>query len=59
LTRREQRVAIVGLPCAMSSGFNTRMPELTRRRSEDRQDCWHIYYGDVRAGTITMRVDNP
>jgi hypothetical protein len=35
------------------------MPELTRRRSEDRQDCWHIYYGDVHAGTIAMRVGNP
>ena len=30
------------------------MPELTRRRSEDRPDCWHIYYGDVHAGTIAM-----
>jgi hypothetical protein len=36
-----------------------RMPELTRRRSEDRHDCWHIYYGDVQAGTIVMHVGNP
>jgi hypothetical protein len=38
------------------------MPEpskLTRRRSADRQDCWHIYYGDVHAGTIAMRAGNP
>jgi hypothetical protein len=35
------------------------MPELTRRRSEDRENCWHIYYGDVHAGTIAMRVGNP
>jgi hypothetical protein len=35
------------------------MPALTRRRSPDRQDCWHIYYGGVHAGTIAMRVGNP
>jgi hypothetical protein len=35
------------------------MPALTRRRSEERQVCWHIYYGDVHAGTIAMRVGNP
>jgi len=29
------------------------MPELTRRRSNDaREECWHVYYGDVLAGTI-------
>jgi len=32
---------------------------LTRRRSVDRPDCWHIYYGDVHAGTIAMRSGNP
>jgi hypothetical protein len=35
------------------------MPALTRRRSADRPDCWHIYYGDVHAGTIAKRVGNP
>ena len=36
------------------------MPALTRRRSTDaREDCWHIYYGDVRVGTIARRVGNP
>jgi hypothetical protein len=36
------------------------MPELTRRRSTDaREECWHIYYGDVHAGTIARRVGNP
>jgi hypothetical protein len=43
--------------------FNAAMPgpdiPLTRRRPADRQDCWHIYYGDVHAGTITMRAGNP
>jgi hypothetical protein len=28
------------------------MPELTRRRSPDAPDeCWHVYFGDVRVGT--------
>jgi hypothetical protein len=36
------------------------MPELTRRRyPEAREECWHIYYGDVHAGTIAIRSGNP
>jgi hypothetical protein len=36
------------------------MPELTRRRYfEAREECWHIYYGDVHAGTIAKRSSNP
>src|SRR5712671_5995285 len=36
------------------------MPELTRRRSEQhREECWHIYFGDVLVGTITERTGNP
>lgn len=35
------------------------MPELTRRRYPERPDCWHIYYGDVQAGTIAVRVGIP
>jgi hypothetical protein len=35
------------------------MPALARRLSADRPDCWHIYYGDVHAGTIAMRAGNP
>ena len=36
------------------------MPTLTRRRSTDaREECWHIYFGDVRVGTIARRVGNP
>src|SRR5450432_105505 len=35
------------------------MPELTRRRSTDaREECWHVYYGDVQAGTIAIRSGN-
>jgi hypothetical protein len=34
-------------------------PALTRRRYPERHQCWHIYYGDVHAGTIAMRVGNP
>src|SRR5258706_3164497 len=32
------------------------MPALTRRRYPKRPDCWHVYYGDVHAGTIAIRV---
>jgi hypothetical protein len=32
------------------------MPDLTRRRYRERQDCWHVYYGDVHVGTIARRV---
>jgi hypothetical protein len=36
------------------------MPELTRRRNpEAGEECWHIYYGDVHAGTLSIRSGNP
>jgi hypothetical protein len=36
------------------------MPQLTRRRSPDApEECWHIYWGDIRAGTIAKRIGNP
>src|SRR3982074_1442981 len=36
------------------------MPALTRRRSPDaREECWHVYYGDVHAGTIAIRTGIP
>jgi hypothetical protein len=36
------------------------VPALTRRRSTDaREECWHIYYGDVHAGTIAIRSGIP
>src|SRR6266478_6728952 len=36
------------------------MPELTRRRSTDaREECWHVYYADVHAGTISRRTGVP
>jgi hypothetical protein len=36
------------------------MPELTRRRyPEARDECWHVYYGDVHAGTLAIRSGNP
>jgi hypothetical protein len=35
------------------------MPELTRRRSLDhRNECWHVFYGDVQVGTIAIRTGN-
>jgi hypothetical protein len=36
------------------------MSELTRRRSTDaQQECWHVYYGDVRVGRISERSGVP
>ena len=35
------------------------MPELTRRRYKERPDSWHIYFGDVQAGTIARRTGVP
>jgi hypothetical protein len=35
------------------------MPILTRRPNPERHDCWHVYYGDVRVGTIAKRVGIP
>jgi hypothetical protein len=36
------------------------MPSLTRRRSTDRhRETWHVYYGDVRVGTIGKRAGVP
>jgi hypothetical protein len=36
------------------------MPALTRRRSPHaREECWHVYYGDVQAGTIAVRTGIP
>ena len=31
------------------------MPAVTRRRYPERQDCWHVYYGDVHVGMIAAR----
>jgi hypothetical protein len=35
------------------------MPVLTRRRYRERQNCWHIYYGEVHVGTIAERSGVP
>jgi hypothetical protein len=44
---------------APQAALQWRMPELTRRRSSDaREECWHVNYGDVHAGTIAIRSDN-
>jgi hypothetical protein len=32
------------------------MPELTRRLSKDRDDCWHIYFGDVQVSAVAIRI---
>jgi hypothetical protein len=36
------------------------MPALTRRRDpEGPLEVWHVYYGDVRVGTIGIRAGSP
>ena len=36
------------------------MPDLTRRRSPDApEECWHVFYGDVRVGVIALRTGMP
>jgi hypothetical protein len=35
------------------------MLALTRRRSPDRPDCWHIFHGDIHVGTIAARAGVP
>jgi hypothetical protein len=40
--------------------FNSAMPALTRHRNLEAPDeCWHVYYGDVRVGTIALRTRIP
>ena len=48
------------LPAALDRALMGHMPELTRRRyPEAPEECWHIYYGDIHAGTIAIRTGNP
>lgn len=35
------------------------MPILTRRRYFEREDCWHVYFGDVNIGTVAKRSGQP
>jgi len=37
------------------------MPQLARRRDPEahHQETWHVYYGDVRVGTISERAGVP
>ncbi len=35
------------------------MPELTRRRTDDRFETWEIWYGDVQVGTIAQQDWDP
>jgi hypothetical protein len=36
------------------------MPVLTRRRSDNpHHETWHVYYGDVRVGSIGERAGVP
>jgi hypothetical protein len=60
------RVWLHGARFPISSGFTPARlarswvsPHLTRRRYPERQDCWHVYYGDVQIGTIARRTGRP
>lgn len=35
------------------------MPALTRRRYPERQDSWHVYFGDVHVGAIARCTGCP
>jgi hypothetical protein len=35
------------------------MPAVTRKRTNDRPETWHIFYGDVRVGVIVERSGAP
>jgi hypothetical protein len=44
----------------LESAVQWLMPELSRRRyPEARDECWHVYYGDVHVGTLAIRSGNP
>ena len=48
------------IACGRTWRFDAAMPDLTRRRNlEARDECWHVYYGDVDVGTIARSVGNP
>ena len=48
------------IACPLRSRLNARMPALTRRRNLEAPDeCWHIFFGDVRVGTIALRTGMP
>jgi hypothetical protein len=60
LTRASAENESLGLAGGKDSRFNAAMPELTRRRSPDApEECWHVFYGDVRVGTIALRTGMP
>jgi hypothetical protein len=49
-----------GFDSQIGSGFDSAMRTLTRRRDHNRrEECWHIYYGDVRVGSIAIRSGVP
>jgi hypothetical protein len=48
------------IACPSGSRFNRTMPKLTRRRNPEAPDeCWHVYFGDVRVGMIAIRTRQP
>jgi len=47
------------VPADRAGHFDIGIPALTRRRYPERPHCWHVYYGDVRVGTIAIRSGIP
>jgi hypothetical protein len=55
-----ERPALALLAWEASLTVRWRMPALTRRRDHDRrEECWLIFYGDIRVGTIAVRSGIP
>jgi len=49
------RARVIGRSLALLTALQWRKAALTRRRSTDApEECWHIYCGDVHAGTIAV-----
>jgi hypothetical protein len=40
-------------------GLAVRRAFLRLHYPEAREECWHVYYGDVHAGTLAIRSGNP
>jgi hypothetical protein len=47
------------IPHGLSSDYGA-CPKLSRRRNPKApEECWHVYWGDIRAGTIEIRSGIP
>jgi hypothetical protein len=46
-----------GLPSLVPPRFNSACPNSPA--ADAREECWHVYYGDVHVGTIAIRTGIP